>query len=251
MSPRALTMLIAGAALGGATGGAAAGCADKPPADSAPPGGVETADDTLRGALQFALPLRERELFELVLGVDHDPEVHEGAEELICTNYAGQPWPWCYDEHDGSDYILEGSWEVMDAGSAHILAAADGVVVDTDDGHYDRCHGDPATLDVSCDGHPIEANYVVVEHEGGYLTRYWHMMKDSVAVEVGQSVRCGDVLGLVGSSGYSSMPHLHFEVQSASGEIIDPYAGPYSQPETWWVEQGDDYDDLPGGDCAD
>jgi murein DD-endopeptidase MepM/ murein hydrolase activator NlpD len=68
-----------------------------------------------------------------------------------------------------------------------------------------------------------------------------------VAVQPGQQVERGAALGLVGSSGYSSGPHLHFELQDASGQAIDPYAGEYSQPETWWCDQGDP-DDFPG-DC--
>jgi murein DD-endopeptidase MepM/ murein hydrolase activator NlpD len=95
----------------------------------------------------------------------------------------------------------------------------------------------------------MNGNYVILEHEGGYRTLYWHMKTDSVAVSVGDEVFCGDPLGLVGSSGYSSAPHLHFELQDASEATIDPYAGAYSQVETWWVDQGDP-EGLPGSDCA-
>ena len=74
-------------------------------------------------------------------------------------------------------------------------------------------------------------------------------MSGSAAVAVGDLVQRGQVLGNIGSSGNSSMPHLHFELESPDGATIDPYAGPYSQPETWWVDQGD-AEGLPGGDCA-
>ena len=93
------------------------------------------------------------------------------------------------------------------------------------------------------------ANQVVLEHPSGVRTRYLHMKSGSVAVEVGQEVVCGEVLGLVGSSGLSSMPHLHFEVSDASGSRVDPYAGPFSQPESWWRDQGDDPEDLPPSAC--
>lgn len=214
-----------------------------------PPEPVESADPgPLRGAESFAFPLAEPDKFEQVVGVDHDPDVHEGIEQLICMDYLGRAFPWCYDEHDGSDYLLEGNWDAMDAGSVVILAAADGVVVDTDDGNYDRCHGDISSGDNSCDGYPMQANYVIIEHASGDRSRYWHMMSGSVMVEVGQTVHCGDPLGKVGSSGNSSQPHLHFEVESPEGEVIDPYAGPYSQPETWWLEQGDP-EGMPGAAC--
>jgi len=207
---------------------------------------VDTGEEIARAPLAFALPLEDDTVFETVLGVDHDPEVHEGFEQILCTNYAGEPW--CYDEHDGTDYLLDGTWEAMDSGSVWILAAADGVVIETHDGEYDRCHGDLTTFEVSCDGYPMIANKVVLEHEGGYQTSYLHMMRDSVAVAVGDVVSCGDRLGLVGSSGRSSQPHLHFELQAADGEVIDPYAGEFSQPETWWVDQGES-DALPAIAC--
>jgi hypothetical protein len=205
-------------------------------------------DGVLRGALALALPVAELELIDPpVIGVDHDPEVYEGIYRAYCTDYMGRGFPHCYDEHDGSDLMLEGGFEAMDAGSATILAAYPGTVVDREDGNYDRCHADFGSQDVDCDGHPMLANYVIVEHEGGYRTLYWHMKTDSVAVAVGDPVEAGDALGLIGSSGYSSAPHLHFELQAPSGEAIDPYAGEHSQPETWWCEQGDP-DGLPG-DC--
>jgi hypothetical protein len=214
-------------------------CDDPAPADT---------DSVPRGALSFAFPLQERDLFLETVGYDHDPEVHEGAEALICTAYDGRPFPACYDEHRGSDYLLEGGFDTMDAGSATILAAADGTVVDTDDGHYDRCHGDLGSAEVSCDGHDQAPNYVTLEHAGGWRTRYLHMLSGSVAVAVGDTVACGDVLGHVGSSGNSSQPHLHFQVEDAAGAAFDPYAGAHSQPETWWLEQGGP-EGLPGSAC--
>jgi len=213
------------------------------------PAPEDTAGDPVpRGALAFRFPLADRALFEQVVGVDHDPVVHtDTLSQVLCTSYDGRAFPWCYDEHDGSDYLLLGGFDTMDAGSTPIVAAADGVVVETDDGNYDRCE---ASVDgIDCDGYPMDANYVILEHEGGYRTLYWHMKTDSVAVAVGDDVACGAPLGLVGSSGYSSAPHLHFELQDPAGATIDPYAGAYSQPETWWVDQGDP-EGLPGSDCA-
>lgn len=219
--------------------------APAPDADSA----GDTAVEVPRGALSFRFPLVERERFAQTVGVDHDPVAYEpeSIEAAICADYVGRAFPWCYDGHDGVDYLLLGGFDTMDAGSATIVAAADGVVVDTEDGHYDRCRASPEGID--CDGHDGLANYVIVEHAGGWRTRYWHLMEGSVAVAEGQAVACGDALGRVGSSGYSSAPHLHFELESPEGTTVDPYAGPYSQPETWWVEQGDP-EGLPGSDCA-
>jgi murein DD-endopeptidase MepM/ murein hydrolase activator NlpD len=198
------------------------------------------------GGLRLRLPLAEPDHFSLVMGVDHDPVIHgEGAEAWQCVNYEGAGFPRCYDEHLGSDYILEGGFAAMDAGSVAVVAAAAGTVTFTDDGHYDRCHADLASGIVDCDGHEMDANEVTVAHEGGYQTRYLHLMTDSVAVAVGDVVAAGDVLGRVGSSGNSSMPHLHLQLEDADGAVIDPYAGPMSQPESFWCEQGTS-DALPG-----
>ena len=212
------------------------------------PAPMDSEPEVLRGPLAFALPLAEPERYEQLVGVDHDPVVREGVERLICTDYAERGFPWCYDEHEGSDYLLEDGWAVMDAGSTEVLAAADGVVVRVEDGNYDRCHGDLSSGAVSCDGHDMVANRVVLEHAGGHRSSYLHLAMDSVLVEVGEAVTCGQPLGRVGSSGNSSQPHLHFELTSAEGETVDPYAGPASQPETWWWVQGEE-DGLPGTDC--
>jgi len=210
-------------------------CTSSPPVDSGP----------LRGGLQLAFPLMERELFDAPIGMDHDPDEYSGAEALICTAYDGRPFPACYDGHEGTDFLLDGGFEQMDGGSATILAAAAGTVVQVEDGHYDRCNG---TLDAGndCDGEEMISNTVIIQHEGGWRSLYLHMMRDAMKVEVGDSVDCGTPLGLVGSSGNSSTPHLHLGLEDPSGQSIDPYAGEYSQPETYWLEQGDP-EGLPGG----
>ena len=209
--------------------------------------------------LLFALPIADPSVISGVVGVDHDPEVHDDEGALgraRCTNYAGEGFPACYDEHDGTDLVLEGGFRAMDAGSVGVVAAAAGVVVEVEDDHYDRCHADAnAAGGVSCDGNPIVANKVVIETahpETGELvrTRYLHLMQGSALVEVDDIVECGAPLGRVGSSGRSSFPHLHFEVNGPGGEddVVDPYAGPESQPESWWRTQLDAFG-LPGVGC--
>ena len=61
--------------------------------------------------------------------------------------------------------------------------------------------------------------YVVVRHKNGLETLYGHMSK--ILVEVGQEVKSGDAIGLGGSTGRSSGPHLHFEVRY-QGLSINP-----------------------------
>lgn len=62
-------------------------------------------------------------------------------------------------------------------------------------------------------------NYVVVSHGSGNTTLYAHM--SSRKVEVGKAVKQGDVLGITGSTGRSTGPHLHFEI-TENGQRINP-----------------------------
>lgn len=207
--------------------------------------GADTAAEAETG-LRFSFPLDTPALFQQVIGVDHDPVVQEpGIAELQCTDYLGRAFPNCYDEHDGTDFVLKGGFAQMDEASPFVLAAAPGTVIAAEDGHYDRCHSDASIGDVSCDGYDGIANSVVMAHADGSRTLYWHLKEGSVAVTVGTVLDRGAVLGQVGSSGYSSMPHLHFEVQGADELPVDPYAGPHSQPESRWCEQGSP-EGLPG-----
>ncbi|MEG1459974.1 MAG: peptidoglycan DD-metalloendopeptidase family protein [Oscillospiraceae bacterium] len=62
-------------------------------------------------------------------------------------------------------------------------------------------------------------NYVVISHGNGTSTLYAHM--SSMAVTSGQSVTKGDTIGYVGSTGWSTGAHLHFEVK-IGGALVDP-----------------------------
>ena len=61
--------------------------------------------------------------------------------------------------------------------------------------------------------------YIKISHGNGYETAYGHM--SSLAVSSGESVKKGDIIGYVGSSGYSTGPHLHFEVL-LNGQTVNP-----------------------------
>lgn len=63
-------------------------------------------------------------------------------------------------------------------------------------------------------------NYIIIEHPNGQRTRYAHLQK--VKVHVGQSVDQGDLIGLLGNTGRSTGPHLHFEVIKSNGSTVRP-----------------------------
>lgn len=64
-------------------------------------------------------------------------------------------------------------------------------------------------------------NYVIIEHSDGTQTLYGHMYENSIRVKYGDSVKQGQVIGTMGSSGKSNGPHLHFEVR-VNGSKVDP-----------------------------
>lgn len=67
-------------------------------------------------------------------------------------------------------------------------------------------------------------NYVIIDHGGELSTVYAHC--SSVTVSVGQTVNKGDVIGYVGSTGWSTGNHLHFETR-VDGTAVDPFSYSY------------------------
>lgn len=70
---------------------------------------------------------------------------------------------------------------------------------------------------------------VTIDHGGGVQTRYAHMYTRDIRVTVGQQVQPGEVVGLMGSSGWSTGCHLHFEV------LVN---GNFTNPATFLKERG-------------
>lgn len=58
-------------------------------------------------------------------------------------------------------------------------------------------------------------NSIVIKHAEGIYSQLSHLKKNSVKVKVGDSVQCGDIVALCGSSGRSPEPHLHFQIQNS------------------------------------
>ncbi|MBO4861288.1 MAG: peptidoglycan DD-metalloendopeptidase family protein [Firmicutes bacterium] len=97
-------------------------------------------------------------------------------------------------------YKMHTGIDIGAAKGTDILAAADGTIIRT----------------ASSDGY---GNYVMIDHGGGVVTLYAHSSK--ILVRVGDKVKRGDVIALVGSTGRSTGPHIHFEVR-INGNYKDP-----------------------------
>ncbi len=65
----------------------------------------------------------------------------------------------------------------------------------------------------------VRGNAVVLDHGRGVFTGYWHL--ETLAVNAGERVNAGQVLGTVGSTGLSTGPHLHWELR-VDGVAVDP-----------------------------
>jgi murein DD-endopeptidase MepM/ murein hydrolase activator NlpD len=100
-----------------------------------------------------------------------------------------------------------------------VLATASGTVLRIRDGVPDqniRLNG------IGIVGGQDAGNAVVIGHGDGWETQYSHLRQGSVAVKIGDKVKSGDVLGLIGMSGNAEFPHLHFDVRN-TGNWVDPF----------------------------
>jgi murein DD-endopeptidase MepM/ murein hydrolase activator NlpD len=188
----------------------------------------------------FLWPLRQ------ATGIN-DPGYH-GISNYVDLNpaYPGQLLDfmcgdWTYDtadgyNHAGTDFFTwPWSFRKMDRGEIEIVAAAAGQIVNKSDGNSDR----------SCSFNNNNWNAVFVQHADGSVAWYGHMKSGSLTPkQIGDIVTAGEFLGVVGSSGNSTGPHLHFEVHTATFDLIEPWFGPCNNlnPETWWQSQRP-YDD--------
>lgn len=138
--------------------------------------------------------------------------------------------------HSGIDlFTWPLPWTWMDADEVHVVAAADGTIVLKSDGNFDE----------SCGFGGGNWNAVYVLHADGSVAWYGHLKKGSLTTKaVGQQVSAGEYLGVVGSSGNSSGPHLHLELHDAQNGLVEPYAGPCNalNARTWWRAQRPYYD---------
>lgn len=131
--------------------------------------------------------------------------------------------------HGGIDIFLwPFSINMMDNNQAEIVAAAPGVILAKHDGSFDK----------NCAFNNDQWNAVYIEHSDGSVAWYGHMKKNSLTSKtVGQSVATGEFLGIVGSSGSSTAPHLHFELHDDKSNVVDPFNGSCNTSASLWNSQ--------------
>lgn len=102
---------------------------------------------------------------------------------------------------------------------------ADGIVTQTKDGIPQNIPNQAPIVPITLE--TVGGNHVIMEIAPDVFAFYAHMQPGSVRVKVGDKVRRGQVLGLLGNTGNSTEPHLHFHLSNASSELASeglPYA---------------------------
>lgn len=99
---------------------------------------------------------------------------------------------------------------------APVLAVADGTVVNLYDRSDEQVPGEPP---VGVTPPSIGGNMVVVDIGGGAFAFYAHMQRGSLKVKLGDRVKSGQILGLVGNTGNTDAPHLHFQLMDSSSPL--------------------------------
>lgn len=87
-----------------------------------------------------------------------------------------------------------------------VHAARSGVVARIEEAHSKGCWQD---------GCGKYANFIVVLHSDGSTGEYYHLQKNGALVDTGDAVVAGQMIGLSGNTGHTTMPHLHFGVYRA------------------------------------
>jgi hypothetical protein len=98
-----------------------------------------------------------------------------------------------------------------------IYSVADGTVVDVVDGLPEQV---PGKLPADATIQMAAGNHVVVDIGEGRFAFYAHMQPGSLKVKVGDKVMTGQVLGLLGNSGNTDTPHLHFHVMDGPSPLL-------------------------------
>jgi hypothetical protein len=128
--------------------------------------------------------------------------------------YLAQRYAVDYEQLDADNRIYSGEKEDLDSYTIYgqeAIAVADGTVVKVIDGLPEQ---EPGEFPQGISPEEADGNSVILDLGGGNYALYAHFQPGSIRVQEGDRVRRGDVLALVGNSGNSLAPHLHFHVMN-------------------------------------
>ncbi|MCG2417703.1 T9SS type A sorting domain-containing protein [Aequorivita sp. F47161] len=189
------------------------------------------------GSPLFIMPLRPKAGFDdygyyiINNQVDHDLTPNGNLLDYECGE---RTYDWNNGNHEGTDYVLwPYPWKRMQEEIMEIVAAAPGTIIDKRDGNFD--------MNCVNTGNP-NWNGIIIEHADGSQAWYWHFKDGAITSKnIGETVSEGEYLGAAGSSGSSTIPHLHFEIYDAGNNLIDPYEGPCNSmnANSWFLDQPD------------
>jgi murein DD-endopeptidase MepM/ murein hydrolase activator NlpD len=163
--------------------------------------------------------------------VDHNPSYPNQVQDWNCGSRTYDT-PAGYN-HAGIDmFTWPFPWYQMANNHSWAVAAAPGVIIGKDNGQSDT----------SCMMSGANWNAVYVAHSDGSVSWYGHLKNNSLTQKaVGEWVEAGEFLGVIGSSGNSTGPHLHFEVYNNADQLVDTYDGTCnnwtSSTDSWWATQ--------------
>lgn len=137
-----------------------------------------------------------------------------GTNPLVNYHYEYENQRYAYDfiVFDGKS-SFEGDAKANESYAAfgkNYLAPADGKVVAIENNIPDN-----EPVGEMNEDQPL-GNYVIIDHGNDEFSYLAHFQKESIEVEEGEQVKQGDILGLVGNSGNSSEPHIHFHVADSA-----------------------------------
>jgi murein DD-endopeptidase MepM/ murein hydrolase activator NlpD len=181
---------------------------------------------TLNWPLRKASGFNDPDYHFLTNYIDRNPTFNNNLQDYNCGT---RTYDLSNYNHQGTDIA---TWPYaflkMNNNQVEIIASAAGTIVYKSDGNFDK----------NCLIGSGDWNAVFVQHPDGSVAWYGHMKTGTLTTKtVGQTVSTGEYLGVVGSSGSSTGPHLHLELHDVNNNVIDPWSGTCNTAPSWWANQ--------------
>ena len=126
-----------------------------------------------------------------------------------------------YDTHKGTDFALLDEQAMIKG--VPVLSTMDGIVVRFRDGEPDNWKTDDDIEQIKQQRKEC-GNAILIDNLDGNKSIYCHLRQNSINVKQGQRVKRGDKIGLVGMSGMTQFPHLHYGLIQ-NNQVVDPFTG--------------------------